>query len=431
MKQISKSDDTERLAIHGGSRARETPFPPRRRHGERDLQYLREVIESDVLFYFAGTKVFEFQKRFAQMYGRKYCIACSSGTAAMHIAIAALQLPPGSEVLLPAITDMGSVTGMLYQGLIPVFADADADTLNLDPDSVRRSITDRTGAIVVVHHSGLAADMDAMHAIAEEAGIPLVEDCAQALGAKYHGRLAGTMGVIAAFSLNHFKHIDCGSGGMVLTDDDGMRYFASLFLDKCYQREEKTRNPFFLAPNYQMTELQGAVALAQLERLREIVTTRNRLGNQLNRLLHGVPGVTPQHVPEGCEHTYFLYLFRLDSEQLGCTADEFSKALEAEGVPNEARLITGGRPVYLYDLFQNQSAFPGTHYPFGRAYPRGTCPVAEEAFDHWITMNIYESYSEVNIREIASAVRKVACFFASGKVAKASEHHRIGHPSRR
>ena len=118
-------DYSEPLALQGGPKAKRTPFPPRKRHGELEKRYLCEVIDSDVLFYFLGTKVFEFQKRFAAMYGRKHCIACSSGTAAVHIALGALELPPGSEVITSAVTDMGSLTGMLYQGLVPVFADID------------------------------------------------------------------------------------------------------------------------------------------------------------------------------------------------------------------------------------------------------------------------------------------------------------------
>src|SRR5438477_1040883 len=323
-------DIYEKLALDGGPKAKRIPFSLRKRHGELEKKYLSEVIDSDVLFYFAGTKVFEFQKRFAAMYGRKYCIACSSGTAAVHIALAALQLPPGSEVITSAITDMGSLTGMLYQGLVPVFADVDKDTLNMDPASTRRCITERTRAILVVHHGGLAADMDAFLELGRELNLPIVEDCAQAYGTKYKDRRAGTMGALSAFSLNHFKHITCGSGGMVLTDDDRLRYLASLFLDKCYQREEKIRNPFFLAPNYQMTELQGAVVLAQLERVEEITRRRNQLGTKLNELLREIPGVSAQRVPAGCRHSYFMYLFKLDLARLGCTAKEFATALAAE-----------------------------------------------------------------------------------------------------
>src|SRR5436305_7187980 len=124
---------------------------------------------------------------------------------------------------------------------------------------------------MVVHHIGLTSDMNSFQSLSSEFGLPIIEDCAQAYLTLYHGKLAGTLGTISAFSLNHFKHITCGSGGMVLMNDDKIRYIASLFVDKCFQREEGVRNPFFLAPNYQMTELQGAVALAQLERLPGIV----------------------------------------------------------------------------------------------------------------------------------------------------------------
>jgi len=414
-----KSDVAEKLALHGGPKAKRTPFPKGKRHGDLEKRYLSEVIDSDMLFYFYGTKVREFERRFAEMYGAKHCIACSSGTAAVHMAVAALQIPLGSEVITSAITDMGSLTGILYQGLVPVFADVEADTLNMSPASVRQRITERTRAILVVHHSGLAASMDTFLQIGRETGLPIVEDCAQACYCYYQGKLAGTMGAINAFSLNHFKHITCGSGGMVLTDDDELRYRGSLFLDKCFQREEGIRNPFFLAPNYQMTELQGAVALAQLDRVQAIVESRNRLGTRLTRLLSEVPGVSPQAVPQGRRHAFFLYLFKLDLAELRCAADEFSEALNAEGVPNKAHLVTGGRPVYLYDIFQNRSAFPGTTFPFtrpdgsGRVYRKGDCPVAEDAFDTWITMNLYEHYTETDVEEIAHGIGKVAHHFGS------------------
>ncbi len=412
-------DMTEKLAVHGGPQAKRTPFPAGKRHGDVEKRYLTEVIDADMLFYFFGSKVRDFERRFAEMYGVRHCIACSSGTAAVHMAVAALELPVGSEVITPAITDMGSLTGILYQGLVPVFADVEPDTLNMSPASVRERITERSRAILVVHHSGLAADMDALLTIGRETGLPLIEDCAQAYCCTYRGKLAGTMGAINAFSLNHFKHITCGSGGMVLTDDDRLRYRASLFLDKCFQREEGIRNPFFLAPNYQMTELQGAVALAQLEKVQGIVDARNRLGSLLNRHLAEIPGVVPQATPEGRKHAFFLYLFRLDLSVLGCTADEFSKTLAAEGIPNKPHLITGGRPVYLYDIFRNRSAFPGSTFPFtrpdgtGRTYRRGDCPVAEAAFDTWITMNIYEHFTEDDIAEIAHGVGKVAHHYTS------------------
>jgi dTDP-4-amino-4,6-dideoxygalactose transaminase len=406
-------DVAEKLAIAGGPKAKRTPFPTGKRHGELEKRYLNEVIDSDMLFFYTGTKVRAFERRFTEMYGMKHCIACGSGTAAVHMAVAALQLPVGREVITSAITDMGSLTGILYQGLVPVFADLDPETLNMTPEAVRRTITPKTGAIMVVHHAGLAADMDGFLALSRETGIPLIEDCAQSYCCRYKGRVAGTMGVINSFSLNHFKHITCGSGGMILTNDDKLRYFSSLFVDKCYQREEGIRDPFFLAPNYQMTELQGAVALAQLENVENIVASRSRLGALLDARLKDIPGVTPQKTPEGCRHGYFLYLFRLDLDRLHCTSQAFSEALSAEGIPNKARLITGGMPVYQYRIFQNRSAFPGSEFPLaGRVYGKGDCPVAEDAFDRWITTNIYEHYTETDIDEMAHGIAKVAAHFS-------------------
>lgn len=406
----------EALAIHGGPKAKTTPFGTGRRHGEAEKQLLAEVIDSDVLFFFTGAKVRQFERDFAALYGMRHVVACSSGTAAAHLAVASLGLPAGSEVIVPAITDMGSVTGILYQGLVPVFADVEADTLNIDPASAERLITPRTAAILAVHHSGLPADMDALLRIGRAAGIPVVEDCAQAYCCASRGRLAGTMGAAGAFSLNHFKHITCGSGGMLATNDDATRYRASLFLDKCYQREEGIRNPFFLAPNYQLTELQGAVALAQIRKVWDVVERRRALGMRLRERLSRIPGIVNQRIPAETTHAFFLFLFRLDLDVLRTTADEFSAALKAEGIPNAARQITGGRPVYLYDIFRNHSAFPGTQWPFdpARQYREGDCPVAEAAFSEWITMNFSEHYTEQDMDETAAAIDKVARFFAAG-----------------
>ena len=187
---------------------------------------------------------------------------------------------------------------------------------------------------------------------------------------------------------------------MVLaTDDDRFRYYASLFVDKCYQREEGIRNPFFLAPNYQMTEMQGAVALAQLERLDEFIEQRWRMATRLANALADVEGISLQRIRPKDKHSYFLFLFQLQPERLDCTAEEFAAALQHEGVNAKAHLITGGRPVYLYDLFQKRSAFPDSHYPFqsldtgaDRVYPQGLCPVAEKAFTRWITLEVLENY---------------------------------------
>jgi perosamine synthetase len=405
----------EKLAIFGGSKVKTSPFGTGKRMGEAEKRYVLEALEKDTLFYVFGNQVREMEAKLRSMYGKKHCNGCSSGTAAVHIALGALQLPPGTEVITSSITDMGTVTGILYQCLVPRFADVDPETYNMDPESVESRVNDRTGAIVIVHHAGLPAELDALMAIAGRHHLAVVEDCAQAWYTHYRGRLCGTFGDLATFSLNHFKLITSGSGGMVLTDRDDLEALVKLFVDKCYFRDGRKRNPYFLAPNYQMTELQGAVARAQLDKIAGIVDRRRRLGMRLVRGLESIPGIVPQKVPEHTEHSFFLLVVRLDPQVIHTPLAEFCTALEAEGIPCEPGKITGGMPIYRYDIFQNRSAFPGSQFPFVStdwkqdvSYPPGLCPRAEEAFQQTFNLNITEFYTESDIDEMVEAVAKVA-----------------------
>jgi perosamine synthetase len=427
----------EKLAIKGGVPVRMTPFPTGRRFGAEEKRLVNEAIDSDTLFYVSGTKVKAMQEKFRAMYGMQYCVGCSSGTAAVHIALGALAIPPGSEVITSAVTDMGTLTGVLYQCLIPRFADIDRATYNMSPASAERLLNPKTKAIIVVHHAGVAADMDAWVALSKKHGIPLIEDCAQSYLTPYKGRLCGTMGDVSTFSLNHFKHITCGSGGMVMTGRADIEERIRLFVDKCYFRDGRPRNPYFLAPNYQMTELQGAVALAQLDKLERIVGARVRLGQRLQAGLAGIPGIVPHGVPEGCAHTCFLYTVRLKLAQFTTNVDGFSQALAAEGIPNAPHTVTGGRPVYLYDIFRNRSAFPGTAFPFVSrdldthvVYRAGDCPEAEKAFDETFNLHVNEFYDNQAIDDMIQGVAKVAAAYRSSPPAPDSRQE-IGPPGTR
>lgn len=408
----------ETLALHGGPKTKLTPFGQGRRFGEEEKREVLQVLDSDVLFYVFGSKVKEMEAKMKQMYAMKYCSGCSSGTAAVHIALGALALGPGTEVITSAITDMGTLTGILYQLLVPRFADVDTQTYNMDPKSVAKLINRRTGAIVVVHHAGLPADIEALQELARSRKIPVIEDCAQAHYTKWKGRLLGTFGDLSAFSFNHFKHITTGSGGAVMTNRADLEERIRLFVDKCYFRDGRKRNPYFLAPNYQMTELQGAVAVAQLGKVERIVGARRALGSRLAVGLGQIPGIIPQKIPEGAEHSFFLFVVRLDPGRIKATVPEFCRALEAEGIPCEPNKITGGMPVYLYDVFQKRSAFPGSMLPFVSrdlrsevSYPKGLCPVAEEAFERTFNLNINEFYSNEDIDDMVKGVAKVAEYY--------------------
>jgi dTDP-4-amino-4,6-dideoxygalactose transaminase len=408
----------EKLAIHGGPTVKATPFGTGRRFGEEEKRQVLEVLESDVLFYVFGSKVKEMEAKMKALYGLAYASGCSSGTAAVHIALGALGIPPGKEVITSAITDMGTMTGILYQMLVPRFADIDPETYNMDPASVERLIGPKTGAIVVVHHAGLPADIEPMISLARARGIPVIEDCAQAHYTRWKGRLVGTFGDVSTFSYNHFKHITTGSGGAVLTNRGDIEERIRLFVDKCYFRDGRARNPYFLAPNYQMTELQGAVAVAQLGKVERIVGARAALGARLIEGLRAIPGIVPQKVPEGAVHSVFLLVVRVDPGVIRAPVKEVCAALQAEGIPCEPNKITGGMPVYLYDVFQNRSAFPESTLPFVSrdlgsdiCYPRGLCPRAEDAFEHTFNLNITEFYTPGDINDMVRGVAKVAEHF--------------------
>src|SRR5437762_2987268 len=207
-------------AIAGGTPIKRTPYGKENRYGAEELEQLRAALEQQTLFYAHGKKVFELERAFAKHCGTKHAVAASSATAAIHAALIALGISPDDEVIVPPITDMGSVLPILWQGAIPVFADLDLRTYNVTADSVARCVTEKTRAIIAVHLAGNSCDLDLLNRQAAGRGIPLIEDCAQAHACIYRGKRVGSFGVMGCFSLNEFKHISCGDGGVIVTNDD-------------------------------------------------------------------------------------------------------------------------------------------------------------------------------------------------------------------
>ncbi|MDI9470686.1 MAG: DegT/DnrJ/EryC1/StrS family aminotransferase [Bacillota bacterium] len=407
-----------KLALYGGSAVKTTPFGTGRRFGQAELDYLAEALEQNSLFYWRGTMVKRFLARFAELYDMPYAVATSSGTASLHVAVGALDIAPGEEVITSPITDAGTYIGILYQQAIPVFADLDPHSYNMTAASIERVITPRTRAIMVVHLAGNPADMDPILELARKHNLLVIEDCAQSYEAFYHGRRAGTMGDIGCFSTNDFKHISTGDGGMVLMRDETLYHRALRFADKNYQRlpsAETLRNADRLAPNYRMTELQGAVGLAQLERLEGICARRSELGERLSAGIRDLPGIHVPHVQEGCRSSYWFYMLRLDPEVAGVDRQTFSDALKAEGIPNSPGYIPA--VVYAANLFQNQTAFATGHLPFELApsavprYAPGSCPEAEAILKSAVRLTINEFYTDSDIDDMIMAIRKVCDHF--------------------
>jgi len=408
------ADTLDRPAIAGGKPAKTKLYGKATRYGDEELEQLKDVIAQGTMFYAQGAKVSLLEERFAKKNGVPHAVACSSGTAAIHSAMIALGISPGDEVIVTPITDMGSLCPILYQGAVPVFADLLPRTYLVDPKSVAALVTDRTRAVLAINLAGNACDLDALRQICTEHSLSLIEDCAQAFGCEYRGKAIGTFGDIGCFSLNEFKHISCGDGGLTITSDSDLARRLRLATDKCYSREAgvAVREPAFLANNYRMTELQGAVAVAQLERLDEIVRKRRDWCGRLTAGVSGLGGIlTPEPTP-GCNPSWWFYMFRVEPDLLGASADEFAQALAAEGLPCGAHYI--GVPVYEYPIFRDHSAFDHTSHPFStREYARGLCPEAERILDTCIILSVNEAYTDDDLRETVEAVTKVANWFTA------------------
>jgi perosamine synthetase len=402
----------EKLAINGGQPVRTAPFLKRQPFGDDDLKEVREALDSQDLFFVTGNKVASLEREFAAKYGSRHAVATTSGTAAVHVAVAALDADPGDEIITAPVTDFGTVAGILFQGLIPVFADWQPGAFNMDPADVERKIGPRTRGIIAVHLFGNPCDLDALAAIAARRKIPLIEDCAQAYCTPYKGRWAGSIGDIGTFSMQQSKHLPTGDGGISITNDVLYAERMALFRDKGWQNRAQMgpRAYTLLGLNYRMNELTGAVGRAQLRKVEGVVKAMTRLGNRLTELIRDIDGIYSCPVTPGGEHSYWLYAFRVT----GYDPQAFIAALKAEGIPAAwGYTIT---PIYTCaDSLAYKRTFGRTSYPFDSPYYQGSieykpglCPVAERELLETGTLRFYENWSEADVADVAGAIRKVA-----------------------
>src|SRR2546422_5450915 len=328
-KSAPAAPDTDKLALEGGEKAVKKPAAKLVRWGEPEHAQFTEMLKQDSLLYWKAPQTTLLIKRFQERYPLKHVMTCSSGTAALHIAVAAAGIAPGDEVITSPLTDIGTVIGIIYQQGVPVFADLGASTYNLDLADVERRITPKTKAIIAVHLCGNPCDLHALETLADKRGLVLIEDAAQAWGAKYRGQPVGTIGHLACFSLQNSKHITCGDGGLVGSNHERFGPLLQRFGDKGFDRLKGGLGESF-ATNYRMTEPQAAVAAAQMERLEGIVSKRARLGNLLTEKIAGLPGIMLHQVNPEDRCNYWFYFFRVQPDAFRCDRAEFVKALVAE-----------------------------------------------------------------------------------------------------
>ncbi len=376
--------------------------------GEEEILLLREVIESGTLTSTKGSMVSNLEQRFGALLGSKHAYACASGTAAIHCAVAAIDPEPGDEIVTSAITDMGAITPILYQGAIPVFADVDSRTGNLTTEAIEQCLSERTRAIIVTNLFGNPADMVAIMELANARGVHVIEDCAQAYLTGVNGRLVGTLGSIGCFSLQQGKHITTGEGGLVVTDDEELARRVRLFINKAWGYGDAKPDHYFLALNYRMNELQGAVALAQLEKLDYSVSQRQLMAVRLNKSLEGLEGIETPYVADGAAHSYWKYCLWVDGAKVPGGPVALGAKLKDQNIATAPRYIQ--KPAFQCAVLRDQRTFGNSRFPFTLARPEAVdyspekFPGTFEFLDRVLVLPWNERYEEQHVDYLANRI---------------------------
>jgi dTDP-4-amino-4,6-dideoxygalactose transaminase len=327
----------------------------------------------------------------------------------VHAAIATINPEPGDEIITTAITDMGAIAPILYQAAIPVFVDVDPTTWNVTAKTVAAAISPRTKAIIVTHLFGNPAAIEEIVALGDKHGIPVIEDCAQSFLARSHGRYVGTIGKIGAFSLQQGKHITCGEGGIVTTNDAEIARRIFLFVNKGWGYGDPKPDHYFLAPNYRLSELQGAVAGAQLTKLDTVVARRRELADRFTEMLVGIPGIIVPRIEHGAEHVYWKYALRVDSSIIPGGPVALGGKLSGLGIASAPRYIQ--KPAFDCAVIREKRTFGSSGFPFTLARPEALdysvdrFPGTHEGLASVLVLPWNEKYEEEHITYLASSIR--------------------------
>lgn len=414
-----------RLALLGGKKTRKKPFIGTAIIGKEERKRVLEVLDSGILSGFVakagdnflgGKQVRELEGLIRQYFGVKHAVSVNSATAGLHTAVAACGIGPGDEVIVSPYTMSASATAILMLNAIPVFADIEEDTFCIDPKKIEKVITSKTRAIVVVHLFGHPADMDAIMKLAKEHDLRVIEDCAQAPGAMYHGKPVGSIGDAGVFSFNQHKTITCGEGGFVLTNDEEL----ALKMQLVRNHGEVIVGDIGLEDidniigyNYRMTELEAAVSIGQFKRLDFLNKHRIELAGYLTKKLSDIKGLVLPKIEKNCKHVFFVYPIRFQEKIIGVSRDAFVKALNAEGIPFGAGYV---KPIYLDPIYQRKTGYGNKGCPFtcsfydGKVdYRKGLCPVTERMREKelMVTGVCRYPHTKRDIDDVVKAFKKV------------------------
>jgi dTDP-4-amino-4,6-dideoxygalactose transaminase len=401
-------------ALLGGTPIRTEPFSSWPVFDEKEEQALIQLLRSGQWWRYSmgeaiepgpvtgelPSQVAEFQGQFAKAHGARFGIACSTGMAALQVALRAVGVEPGDEVIVPPYTFIATATAPMAIGATPVFCDIDNETFNLSPESFEKAITPRTRAVVPVHFAGNAADMEQILRISRKHNVSVVEDAAHAAGACWNGRGCGSIGDAGIFSFQFSKNMTAGEGGLITTNNGSLAALCESYIWVGREAGRPWYEHHRLGWNYRMTEFQGALLTQQLKRLAAQTDTRRKCGFYLNQKLNDIPGIRPLLIPGyAADCAFHIYILRFDSDAFEVSRDEFVDALKAEGIP----CTTGySFPLYRNPMFSDPSL--GGDYS---RYP-GLCPNSERAcqeavwFEHRLLLG-----SEKDMDDVVDAISKI------------------------
>ncbi len=377
--------------------------------GKEEIEAVSKAILSGTLTATKGEFSKELERLFAPMVDTMFAHACSSGSAANHTSIAALDLEPGQEVITTSITDMGALTGIIYQGVVPRFADVDPNTYNVTAKTIEACISPRTGGINVTHLFGNPCEMTAICKLAEKYNLPIVEDCAQAFLATHHGKQVGSFGAVGCFSMQQGKHITTGEGGMVVTNDADLARRMFLFINKAWGYGDANPDHYFLAPNYRINELSAAVAVAQLEKLHMSVANRRTAAGWMHEMIADLPGIQMPTINAGDEHSYWKYCVNVDAEEIPGGTVALAKKLKERGVFSAPRYIQ--KPAFQCQIIRDKRTFGNSEWPFSLAdaealdYSPERFPGTFEALAKILVLPWNEAYQKDHVAYVANAMR--------------------------
>jgi dTDP-4-amino-4,6-dideoxygalactose transaminase len=385
--------------------------------------FVNDVLDSGIMAGGTAPQVAALEREWAAYVGSKHCLTTCSGTAALHMSLAACGVGPGDEVITSAFTFLASASCAIHQNAIPVFVDIDARTYNMDPAKLEAAITERTKAIIPVHIQGLPADMDPIMKIAKKHKLHVIEDACQAHGAEYKGRKVGTIGHTGTFSLNNFKNLCGGEGGLFTTDDEDLLNKGVLI--RCFGDEvdevshRRIYNASILGYMYRNQELPAALARGQLKHLDEYNAQRIANANYLTKELGKIPGVIPPYCPPDCKHVYFMYNVRFDPKAAGVTCEPRRFRIAVEKALYKEGMLVGQwqtMPVPAQDLFQSKLGYGASHHPWALNEAKGITynydvsqfPVAKNLCDTYTIVHGVHAPNGVELMDkIVAAFKKV------------------------